>query len=64
MSIPVLLLSAKAQAKDIAIGMDAGADAYLTKPFEPLDLLEKVAALLGGTPDPDRRSRSTVASSR
>ncbi len=47
-AIPVLLLSARAQAKDIAEGLDAGADAYMTKPFEPLDLLERVAALLGG----------------
>jgi len=47
-AIPVLLLSARAQAKDIAEGLDAGADAYMTKPFEPLDLLERVAALLAG----------------
>ena len=45
---PVLLLSAKAQAKDIDDGMAAGADFYLTKPFEPLDLLDRVAWLLRG----------------
>src|SRR6516165_5216369 len=39
---PVLLLSAKAQAQDIDDGMAAGADFYLTKPFEPLDLLDRV----------------------
>jgi DNA-binding response OmpR family regulator len=49
-AIPVLLLSAKAQATDIAAGMDAGADAYLTKPFDPVELLEKVASLLRGGP--------------
>jgi adenylate cyclase len=47
-SIPVLLLSAKAQAKDITEGLDAGADAYITKPFEPVELLERVATLLKG----------------
>ena len=46
-AIPVLLLSARAQAKDIAEGLDAGADAYMTKPFDPVDLLERVASLIG-----------------
>ncbi len=45
-SIPVLLLSAKAQTSDLKAGMDAGADDYVTKPFEPLDLLARVNALL------------------
>jgi len=45
-AIPVLLLSARAQAKDIAEGLDAGADAYMTKPFDPVDLLERVASLI------------------
>ena len=44
--IPVILLSAKAQTSDIQTGTDAGADAYVTKPFEPLDLVDKVNALL------------------
>jgi DNA-binding response OmpR family regulator len=45
--IPVILLSAKAQATDISGGLDAGADDYITKPFDPLELLDKVAALVG-----------------
>jgi DNA-binding response OmpR family regulator len=45
-SIPVILLSAKAQADDVRAGIDAGADDYVTKPFEPLDLLDRVVKLL------------------
>jgi DNA-binding response OmpR family regulator len=44
--IPIILLSAKAQATDIGDGMATGADAYITKPFDPLDLLERVTALI------------------
>jgi len=36
----VVLLSAKGQKQDIADGMEAGADKYLTKPFSPLALIE------------------------
>lgn len=46
-AVPVILLSAKAQASDIREGLDAGADDYITKPFEPLDLVDRVNALLG-----------------
>jgi DNA-binding response OmpR family regulator len=45
-SIPVVLLSAKAQVTDIRAGLDAGADDYVTKPFEPLDLIDRVNKLL------------------
>jgi DNA-binding response OmpR family regulator len=45
-AIPVILLSAKAQASDIRAGIDAGADDYVTKPFEPLELVERVIKLL------------------
>ena len=47
-AIPVLLLSAKAQATDIRAGLEAGADDYVTKPFEPNDLVERVIKLLPG----------------
>ena len=44
--IPVILLSAKAQASEVQKGLDAGADDYITKPFDPLELIERVQALL------------------
>ena len=44
--IPILLLTAKAQQADVADGLDAGADDYVTKPFEPLDLVDRVNRLL------------------
>jgi DNA-binding response OmpR family regulator len=46
-SIPIVLLSAKAQASDVQAGKDAGADDYLTKPFDPLELLSRVSEILG-----------------
>ncbi len=42
----VILLSARVQEGDIAQGMDAGADAYLAKPFKAQDLVSKVEELL------------------
>ena len=45
-ALPVLLLSALAQERDVAAGMAAGADEYLIKPFEPAVLLERVRCLL------------------
>jgi CheY-like chemotaxis protein len=38
----VILLTAKALKADMEVGMSAGADLYLTKPFSPLDLLTRV----------------------
>lgn len=40
--IPFLFLSAKSEAKDLRKGMNLGADDYLTKPFEELDLLNAI----------------------
>ena len=44
--IPIILLSAKAQNADVRAGLEAGADDYVTKPFEPLDLVDRVNRLL------------------
>lgn len=42
----ILLLSARAERADIIAGLDAGADDYLTKPFDYLELVARVRALL------------------
>ena len=43
----VVILTSKAQATDVADGLAAGADLYLTKPFSPISLLTYVAQTLG-----------------
>lgn len=44
--IPVVFLSARAQDADIKQGTELGASAYVTKPFDPIDLLDLVAELI------------------
>ena len=41
-TIPVILLSAKSEDEDKIDGLDLGADDYITKPFNPLELLARV----------------------
>ncbi len=50
----VLLLTARSEEADRVIGLTAGADDYLTKPFSPRELVARVRAIL-------RRGRSTAA---
>jgi DNA-binding response OmpR family regulator len=45
-AIPVILLTARALSADRVRGHDAGADAYVTKPFDPLELVELVEGLV------------------
>jgi two-component system alkaline phosphatase synthesis response regulator PhoP len=44
--IPILMLTAKTQEKDKVLGMETGADEYITKPFEMDYLMEKVKEYL------------------
>ena len=44
--IPILMLTAKFQEKDKALGMETGANEYITKPFDIRDLLKKVKVYL------------------
>jgi adenylate cyclase len=45
-SIPVILLTAKATQEDKVAGLDAGADDYVTKPFDAVELLARVRAMM------------------
>jgi class 3 adenylate cyclase len=44
--IPVILLTAKASQEDKVAGLDAGADDYVTKPFDAIELLARVRAMM------------------
>ena len=44
--IPVMVISAKVTLSDRVLGIDLGADDYITKPFEPLEVAAKVKAQL------------------
>ncbi|HET7903186.1 MAG TPA: response regulator [Candidatus Eisenbacteria bacterium] len=44
---PVILLSAKGRNVDQKMGFDVGADDYITKPFSPRKLVERINSLLG-----------------
>lgn len=47
---PVLLLTAKGETEDRILGLEAGADDYLAKPFEPKELLLRINAILRRAP--------------
>lgn len=52
--LPIIMLTARTEERDIAAGLDAGADDYLTKPFSPRELQARIRALLRRSRDFDR----------
>ena len=46
---PIILLTAKGDSEDRILGLEAGADDYLPKPFEPMELLLRIQAILRRT---------------
>jgi DNA-binding response OmpR family regulator len=54
---PVIMLTARGEETDRVVGLDLGADDYVTKPFSPREVVARVRAVL-------RRSRSTQTSGR
>ena len=46
--VPVILLTAKGRDIDRKLGLEVGADDYITKPFSPNKLIEKIGSFLGG----------------
>jgi two-component system, OmpR family, phosphate regulon response regulator OmpR len=56
MTTPILLLTARGDADDRIKGLEAGADDYLPKPFEPRELLLRINAILRRVPKPAPRA--------
>ena len=62
-TVPIIMLTARSEDTDKIIGFECGADDYMTKPFNILELKARVRALLrrsGMTAQKDRGSRLTV----
>jgi two-component system phosphate regulon response regulator PhoB len=60
-NIPVIMLTAKAEEVDKIVGLELGADDYVTKPFSPRELMLRVnRSLLRGKDKPARAERLTV----
>lgn len=49
-SVPVIVLSARGGERDKVMALDAGADDYVEKPFDPADLLRRIETLLNRAP--------------
>ena len=60
--IPVMVISAKVTLSDRVLGIDLGADDYITKPFEPLEVAAKVRAQLRrlNVTSPQAQSKSVI----
>ena len=64
-SIPIIILSAKSEDADKILGLNVGADDYVTKPFSPLELVARVKSQLrrynqlGGS-EQDRRNKEQI----
>ncbi len=59
-SAPILILTARADEVDTVVGLDAGADDYVTKPFRLAELLARVRALLRRNPVDETEDESGV----
>lgn len=53
-SIPIIMLTAKTQESDKIVGLELGADDYVTKPFSPRELLARVKAVLRRVKEKDK----------
>ena len=51
-TVPIIMVTARTDTHDVVAGLEAGADDYVTKPFEPKELAARIRALL-------RRARAT-----
>lgn len=59
--LPILLLTAMGEVDDRIHGFEAGADDYLSKPFEPRELLLRIASILRRAPKPEAEARTLLS---
>ncbi|MDD5771446.1 MAG: response regulator transcription factor [Candidatus Omnitrophica bacterium] len=52
--IPVIMLTAKSQESDKIVGLELGADDYITKPFSPRELIARIKAVLRRSSDKEK----------
>lgn len=62
--LPVVMLSARVSEQDLALGFGAGADEYVTKPFDPAELEAVVDRVLASSVESRRTERSRDAGER
>ncbi|MCI0526229.1 MAG: response regulator, partial [Nitrospira sp.] len=58
--IPIIMLTAQAETKDVVKGLEQGADEYVTKPFNPVELMARVRSMLRIKRIHDDLQRATV----
>jgi DNA-binding response OmpR family regulator len=58
--VPILMLTARDEEPDRVVGLEVGADDYLTKPFSPRELVARMKAIFRRTEPQERRDRFTL----
>lgn len=58
--IPVILISAKSEELDVILGLELGADDYVTKPFSPKVLFSRVKTVLRRQTEPEKSSKAVA----
>ena len=59
-NIPIIIISAKGEESDVVIGLELGADDYLSKPFSPRELLARVKAVLRRGPTNEDHDKDRI----
>ena len=60
---PIILLTAKGEANERIIGLEKGADDYLSKPFEPKELILRIKNILNKTLEKNKKEKFKIGSS-
>ncbi len=58
--IPVIILTAKAEELDMVLGLELGADDYVSKPFSPRILFSRIKAVLRRSKEPEKPSKALL----